>query len=326
VALNSSGKATCPIEWVSGGTTSIVATYSGDTKYAGSTSNVVIQVVGTGKTPTTTKLVTSANPATVGKIVIYTATVTPTTVYGGTVTFTYGGTDLPGCKAVALNSSWQATCAIIWISGGTTSIVAKYSGDTRFAASTSNSITQVVTTAFTATASAASITYGHAETLTGSGLPSAATGTVTFISKQGLLCSAKVSKGKASCATATTRAPGVYNLTARYSGNEANASATTSFVITQATTKMTAKATPASTPTGHAVTLSVSGLPTGATGNVTFTDSAGTLCKAKAAKGIASCQTPKDLAVGKYAVTVTYAGNTDYYGTTAQTTFTITKS
>jgi hypothetical protein len=326
VALNSSGKATCPIEWVSGGTTSIEATYSGDTKYAASTSNIIIQVVGTGKTPTTTKLVTSANPATVGKIVIYTATVTPTTVYGGTVTFTYGGTDLPGCKAVALNSSWQATCAIIWISGGTTSIVAKYSGDTRFAASTSNSITQVVTTAFTATASAASITYGHAETLTGSGLPSAATGTVTFISKQGLLCSAKVAKGKASCATATTRAPGVYNLTARYSGNEANASATTSFVITQATTKMTAKATPASTPTGHAVTLSVSGLPTGATGNVTFTDSAGTLCKAKAAKGIASCQTPKDLAVGKYAVTVTYAGNTDYYGTTAQTTFTITKS
>lgn len=89
---------------------------------------------------------------------------------------------------------------------------------------------------------------------------------------------------------------------------------------------MTAKASPVSTPYGHAVTPSVSGLPTGATGSVTFTYSVGTLCKATVSAGKASCQSPKTVPVGKHTVTATYSGNTDYYSITAKTTFTITKS
>jgi hypothetical protein len=325
VALNSSNQATCPIIWVSGGTTSIVATYSGDTGYAASTSNTVVQVVGTGKKPTTTGLVTSANPVTVGRVVIYTATVTPA-VYGGTVTFTYGGGTLPGCSAVSLNSSGEAECAIIWISSGTTSIVATYSGYTGYAGSTSNAITQVVDPAFKATASPVSIAYGHADTLSAGGLPSGATGTVTFTSNHGSLCKATVSSGKAKCVTGAALTPGVYNVTAKYAGNKPAATATASFLVTKAIPPMTAKASPVSTPYGHAVTLSVSGLPTGATGSVTFTYSGGTLCKATVSAGKASCQSPKTVPVGKHTVTATYSGNTDYYSITAKTAFTITKS
>ncbi|MGC9963268.1 MAG: Ig-like domain-containing protein, partial [Acidimicrobiales bacterium] len=208
--LDSSHQATCFIDWVSGsGTTEIVATYSGDSNYAGSTSNAICQVVGTGARATATTLVGSANRATVGETVIYKATVSPAS-YGGTVTFSYGGGVLPGCKAVALNSAGQARCGIIWISGGTTSIVAKYSGDTDYAPSTSNSIVQVVIAAFTAKASYISTTYGHAVALSVSGLAANATGTVTFSSPHGSLCKAKVSKGKASCNTGAALVPGDY--------------------------------------------------------------------------------------------------------------------
>ncbi len=54
-------------------------------------------------TPTTTTLVSSANPSTVGANVTFTATVTgsaPT----GSVGFTADGTTLTGCGAVALPS------------------------------------------------------------------------------------------------------------------------------------------------------------------------------------------------------------------------------
>jgi Big-like domain-containing protein len=325
VSLNGSGQATCSIIWVSGGTTTVHATYSGDTGYAASTSNCIVQVVGTGKKPTTTAVVSSANPVTVGKIVIYTATVTPA-VYGGTVKFTYGGGTLPACGAVALNSSGEAECAIIWISSGTTSIEAAYSGSTGYAGSTSSAIDQVVDPAFTATASPVSIAYGHADKLSASGLPSGSTGTVTFNSNHGTLCKATVSATKASCMTGTALIPGVYNVTAKYAGNKPAATATASFLITKAIPPMTAKASPVSTTYGHAVTVSVSGLPAKATGSVTFTYSGGTLCKATVSAGKASCQSPKTVPVGKYTVTATYSGNTDYYSITAKTTFTITKS
>jgi hypothetical protein len=327
--LDSSHQATCLIDWVSGsGTTEIVATYSGDSSYAGSTSNAICQVVGTGARATATTLVGSANRATVGETVIYKATVSPAS-YGGTVTFSYGGGVLPGCKAVALNSAGQARCGIIWISGGTTSIVARYSGDTDYAPSTSNSIVQVVDTAFTAKTSSTSTTYGHAVALSVSGLAAAATGTVTFSSPRGSLCKAKVSKGKASCNTGAALVPGDYVVTAKYSGNEASMTATTAFVITKLPTYMTAKATPSSVAAGHATTLSASGLPAKATGTITFTYLSGTthknvnLCTATVKSGAASCKSPTTVKVGHYPVTATYPGNADYNSTRATTSFVI---
>ncbi len=421
VALASS-KATCTVKWISAGTASIVATYSGNATFAASSSNAICQVVGSGAAPTTTTLLTSANPAKVGKTVIYTATVKPT-ASGGTVTFTYDGETLPGCGAVALDSSWQAKCAIVWISAGTASILATYSGDTNYGGSKSATLDQSVTSTveattttlvssanpvadgvamtytvtvnptanggkidftyggkklpgcgavalntesskatcgikwsgegstsieatysgdskygesisnivtqfvgFTAEATPSSTTYGHAVTLSASGLAAAATGKVIFTDPYGgTFCMATVSKGGASCVTAASLIPGTYDVVAEYSGNEAKEATATSFVITKIPTSMKAEATPASTSQGKAVTLSVSGLPTGATGTVTFASSGKTLCTATTvAKGAASCKTSKTLKAGTYPVTATYSGNADYEGTTATTTFTIT--
>jgi len=324
VALNSSWQAKCAIVWISAGTASIVATYSGDTDYGGSKSATLDQVVTSTVKATTTTLVSSANPIADGVAMTYTATVKPT-ANGGKVDFTYGGKELPDCGAVTLNTeSSKATCAIVWSGEGTASIEATYSGDSKYGESISNIVTQFV--GFTAKATPSSTTYGHAVTLSASGLAAAATGKVIFTDPYGgSFCTATVSKGGASCVTAASLIPGTYDVVAEYSGNEATETTATSFVTTKIPTSMKAEATPASTSTGKAVTLSASGLPTGATGTVTFASSGKTLCTATTvSKGAASCQTSKTLKAGKYPVTATYSGNGDYAKTTATTTFTIT--
>ena len=77
------GSATFAISTLTtGGTDNIKAFYSGDSNFAGSTSNTVAQVV--DPAPTTTTLASSLNPSNVGQSVTFTASVTP--AFGGTVT------------------------------------------------------------------------------------------------------------------------------------------------------------------------------------------------------------------------------------------------
>ena len=98
------------------------------------------------KEPTTTTLGSSSNPSTVGGSVTYTATVLPTPD-GGTVAFTDNGPLLPGCDAVAvITSTGTATCTTTYGAAGTHAIVASYSGDTNYTAS-SGSLVQQITTA-----------------------------------------------------------------------------------------------------------------------------------------------------------------------------------
>jgi predicted aconitase with swiveling domain len=96
---------------------------------------------------TTTTLVSSPNPSTVGASVVFTATVTgnaPT----GSVGFTADGVILSGCSTVVLPagsaSSKTATCGTAALAVGTHSIVATYAGDTGNIASTSSTLSQVV--------------------------------------------------------------------------------------------------------------------------------------------------------------------------------------
>ncbi len=75
-ALNGSGMATYSTTALTQATHSITAQYGGDSNYATSTSPAVSQVVnGSGTASTTTALVSSLNPSTVGASVTFTATV-----------------------------------------------------------------------------------------------------------------------------------------------------------------------------------------------------------------------------------------------------------
>jgi hypothetical protein len=87
---------------------------------------------------------------------------------------------------------------------------------------------------------------------------------------------------------------------------------------------MTASATPPSTGSGSGVLLSVDGVPSGATGTVTFAAGGTTLCSAPLSSGTASCHTSTVLAVGSYSVTATYPGDPGDAGATASTAFLIT--
>jgi hypothetical protein len=143
---------------------------------------------------TTTTMSSSANPATVGQGVTFTATVAAASGTGtptGTVTFTVDGhAQTPSALAV-VNGVDEATFTTNSLAAGPHTIGATYSGDTAFAPSAvTTPLTQTVSTptapAVTTTqvvSTSASSTVGQAVTfkaiITGSGTV-APTGTVTF--------------------------------------------------------------------------------------------------------------------------------------------------
>jgi hypothetical protein len=106
----------------------ITATYSGDTNFAGSKSHAVHQLV--NRATTTTMLVSSVNPLTVGLSVTFTATIVPqySGTPTGTVTFKNGATIM---GKVQLRDG-RAIFNKVFKSAGTKSITASYSGDPNF--------------------------------------------------------------------------------------------------------------------------------------------------------------------------------------------------
>jgi hypothetical protein len=134
-------QATCTTSTLPPGPHPITATYRGDDKYRGSTSNTVEQKV---LVPTSTRLASSKNPSHPRHAVTFTATIRPTNG-GGTVTFTDGTATL--CLRVPLTQVsgdfWQATCTTSTLRAGSHTITATYSGDISYAGS-SGSITQRV--------------------------------------------------------------------------------------------------------------------------------------------------------------------------------------
>jgi hypothetical protein len=229
---------------------------------------------------------------------------------------------------LAAVSSGSASCSTGTVVVGTYPVTATYSGDSNYhgsTAATSFTVDQA-STSFTASAAPTSTTYGTSVTLSATGLPSGATGTVTFTSGSTTLCADPVSAGSASCSTGTLPV-GAYPVTATYSGdsNYLGSTATTSLTVDQAWTSFTASAVPSSTTYRTSVILSATGLPADATGTVTFTSGSTTLCSGPVSAGSASCSTGT-LPVGAYPVTATYSGDSNYLGSTATTSFTINRA
>jgi len=135
----SSGSASFTTSTLKAGTNAIKAVYAGDPNFAASTSKAVSQVM--NKATTTTALVSSQNPSSVGQSVTFTASVTPQ--FSGTVTGTvafYDGTTV--LKTVAL-SAGAAKLTTKALPSGEDTITATYNGGTSFDVS-STSLTQTV--------------------------------------------------------------------------------------------------------------------------------------------------------------------------------------
>jgi Bacterial Ig-like domain (group 3) len=207
--------------------------------------NVGNVITGTGpRTPTVTSVQGNPNPGTVGQSVSYVATITPLPD-GGTVAFTDNGVTLSGCGAVpVITSIGVASCSTTYGATGSHSIIASYSGDSSFAASSGGPITEQVNAGSTTTTTVSSSnpsTTGGRVTYTATVSPTPDGGTIGFTDNAATLsgCGAvtvNTSTGKASCTTSYSAA-GSHSIAANYSGDTnftASSGSLTQQVITAA--------------------------------------------------------------------------------------------
>jgi CubicO group peptidase (beta-lactamase class C family) len=195
-----------------------------------------------GLSTSTTSLTSTPNPVTVGQNVTLKATVggssgTPT----GSVAFTVGSTTL---ATVAVNGSGVAslTASSNGEAPGTYPIVAKYSGSSTYADSSSTADNVVVNKAPTSTAVSASptsVTPPGNVTLTAtvkrstSGATGTPTGSVTFYANGSVaLATIKVNSSGVASLTASTNGygAGTYSITAKYAGDTSDVASTSSAV------------------------------------------------------------------------------------------------
>jgi hypothetical protein len=290
------------------GTNSLTAVYSGDTNWAGSTSAALSQTV--NKVVTTTTLISSLNPSTVGASVTLTATVSPSTATG-TVQFLDGATVLGTSTLASGSASFSATS----LTQGTHSITAVYSGDANNATSTSAATSQVVK-AITSVALASSLNpavVGQSVVFTAT-VSSGATGTVQFLDGSTVLGTGTVSSGVATFTT-TSLAQATHSISASYSGDTNYASASsaplTETVNAKATTT-TALAPLAGSPNpsnpGASVGFTATVSPSTATGTVQFLDGTTVLGTVTISGGSASFNTQLTTS-GQHSITAVYSGD-----------------
>jgi hypothetical protein len=213
------GKATLTATGFSVNAHPITATYSGSADDSPSTSATYSQVVKVG---TSTAITSSANPATYGQPITFTATVTPTTsgTPTGTVQFFNFGYLLGTATVVNGKASLTAT----GFSVNSHPITAVYSGDANYLTSSAPTFTEVVKAATTVTISSSAnpsvsgkpITF--TATVAPSGFSGVPTGTVQFFNFGYSLGTATLVNGKASL-TATGFSVNTHPITASYSGD-----------------------------------------------------------------------------------------------------------
>ena len=258
------------------GTYTVTGTYSGNTIYAGSTStntdSLTVDQLPAFTTNSTTFTVGTAGsfqvavtgyPAPVTSEANFTACTTslPIGVTFSTTTGTLSGTPASGTAGAGPGT------------GGTYPLCL---AATNSLGSTTEKFVLTITgmaTSISASVNPATVNYGSTASLAESGLPSAATGTVTFNSGGTTLCTAALPAK--SCSTSATLAPGNHNnVTATYSGDTSYAGSsstnTASLTVNKIATSMSVSISPATISYGSTATLTESGLPSAATGTVTF--------------------------------------------------------
>ena len=213
------------------------AIYNGDAADAVSSSPLV--PINVNLATTAIVLSASANPAPPNAKLILTASITPPFAQG-TVSF-YQGAALLGTAKL---TNGQAGMPVQLPSTGTLLFSATFSGDqTHYAASTSNTVTEVVTgvlpaVAATLTSSANPTTLGQPVTLSVAVSPAPAAGVMTCYDGAAMLADALLANGQATLATRLLTS-GAHSLHAYYSGDANDAPSAT------ATLSQTVNAAPA---------------------------------------------------------------------------------
>ena len=313
------GVATLTTTTLPSGQNSIQAVYAGAGGYAGSSSAVLTQTVNVA---TTTSLVSSANPITLGGSTTFTATVNPTAATG-TVQFTvYNSGNLMSSVTVPLASgvaAWNATN----LSSGANTVTAIYSGDGTHAGSTSAPLTEMVRfTSYAALSTSPNpSTPGAAVVLTGQVYLAngGQTGSIQFFNGATLLGTANLSASGQAQITVTSLPVGTDSLTASYSGDTYWAPSTSSAVqqvVSKASTSTALSSSPNPSISGSAVSLTATVTPSSATGSVQFFNGSTLLGAASLTGGVAQLSTAS-LPVGTDSLTAVYSGDSNYTGSSS---------
>lgn len=288
----------------------------------------------------TTTVSASVNPSVFGQTVTFTAMVSPQApgicTPSGEVIFEDGAALL----GTAELQGGSASLSISTLATGSHCITAFYQGDSRFAASSSTAVPQVVgqaATTTTVTASSNPSTFGQPIRLTatvlvrapGAGTP---TGTVTFEDGATVLGSSTLDGNDQATLCVLRLAGGAHAITAVYGGDDNFSPSLSPLLNVQenpAATSTTVSASPASTVFGQPVTFTAvvravctdGDIPTGL---VTFAEGDTLLGTATLdASGHATFST-SSLEVGLHTITVTYNGNANFDASTAAADQTVT--
>lgn len=301
------------------GTYQVTATYSGYSNHTGATSAPISFAV----TPVAATISASVNEGPNATAIYGTAATLDSTGLASTATGTieYRSGTIVLCTATLLDTSCSTDAHL---EPGVYDITANYLGDANHAGESSPAVELTVakaTPVLTDTVNAApssTISYGTPVTLDSTGFPAGATGTVQYLDQNGnVLCTANLPTS--SCTTDTDLAPGDYAVTATYQGDDHNDPATTATTaelhVTRAgvtTIVSTVNGLPSGTVVhGHSATLTTTGIPSGATGAVTYETADGTvLCTVTLPD--TTCASPADLAGGTYSVTAHYSGDANH--------------
>jgi hypothetical protein len=335
IAINTSNhKAILSMPLITIGTNSITAIYGGTTDFATSTSAVLTETV--NPTPTTTKITSSLNPATVGQSVTLTATVdAPSGSPGGIITFDDNNTFL-GTAAINTLTN-QATFTTSTLPVGLNSLTALYGGTTHFATSGAKPLTETIAGVESAVAlspSTTSPTFGETVTLTAavtaaSGIPG---GTVVFEDGSKTLGTAPVNTAtQMAIFTTSSLAIGSHNLTAVYEGTSIFAPSKSKVLKESVSpappatmTNLTSSTNPATAGQVVTLTAAVTASKGSPSGTVTFTYGATTLGSAAVSTSDhkASIMTTS-LPVGSDGVTAWYSGTKGFAASSSELTETI---
>lgn len=324
-SLDPSGVATLTTSMLVVGQHSLTAKYPGDFNFDDSSSNTLLQTI-TGD-PTTTSLTVTPNPAAAFyPITLSSSVASPYGTPTGTVTFTSGTSTL---ATVALNNG-VATTTIASLGAGSYNIVAHYTADTRFHASTSAAVQEKVVSATSITSISASPDPVYANqplTLSasvravyGTNLP---TGQVAFYAGSVLLGYSALNAAGTATMTTSNLTAGTHAITARYGGssNFDLSEATLSEAVTLIGTSLGLTATPNPANAGQTVTLtatataSLSGMVP--FGMVAFYDGGTSLGTADLGGNGTATFTTTSLAAGTHHLSATIPAGAYYAGSSS---------
>ncbi len=316
--INNTGLATLSISTLSAGPHSILATYSGNTNYATSTSTVLAEVV--QSTATTVTLTSTAATTLAGEPASFTASVSSATgIPTDSVSFYDGGVSIGQAQ---LNAQGISTLSTSTLTVGAHTITAVYVGNGNYNTSTSAALQHTVALATTSLTLAgpgtpvdAGGTFGMMATLSNNGV--APTGTLTLRDGGATIATLGVSTDGTFSFSNLNLGVGAYQLTAVYSGDDNNAAATSGPVtvvvqLTPTTTSLTSSLNPVTLGQSATFTASVSGGTPRPTGTIEFLDGTTVLGSATVNTSGTATFAISTLTFGAQSMTAIYLGNADY--------------